>query len=294
MKPDLSTYQRRFAQHRMTFGTDLLSPELGEALRRASLARAENQKKETGIIDFVCGLYLHDRDEIAPYLNGDFSAVVSQNFPIHRFGNEGLVPKTMLDQMTSDTESCSPGFGFSLNYSDELHRLLWVSAKLANAVGKKASVKDAVAALMLDQDCVEQLAKAGITPSRVVADFDKDVRTIIFHATPHTGGGWPTEVDFDHDGSLQPPLTLEVSTPSGPFQPVRSARVKLNGSEIASVSWPEKPTSNVAVVLLSSNKIEFELNGPAFGSLEVAVRGTPTSQHNPQTPMSFDDNSGKP
>jgi hypothetical protein len=75
--------------------------------------------------------------------------------------------------------------------------------------------------------------------------------------------------------SLQSPFTLEVSTPSGPFQPVRSAKVKLNGNEVASVSWPEKPTSSVAAVLLSSNKIELELDGPAFGSVEVTVRGTP-------------------
>jgi hypothetical protein len=70
-------------------------------------------------------------------------------------------------------------------------------------------------------------------------------------------------------------ITLEVSTPSGPFQPVRFAKVKLNGNEVASVSWPEKPTSSVAVVLMSSNKIELELDGPAFGSVEVSVRGTP-------------------
>jgi hypothetical protein len=180
----------------------------------------------------------------------------------------------MLDEMPSDTESCSPGFGFSLSYSDELHHLLWVSAKLANAVGKKASVKDAVAALLLDEDCVQKLAKSGLTPSRVTADFDRDVRTIIFHATPHTGGKWPTQMEFEHDGSLSSPFTLGVSTPSGPFQPVRSAKIKLNNIELAGIAWPEKPTASVGVELRSLNKIEFELDGPRFGSVEVAVRGT--------------------
>jgi len=57
MKPPLNANQRRFAHHRMAFGTDFLSPDLTESLRRASLACAENQKQEKGIIDLVCGLY---------------------------------------------------------------------------------------------------------------------------------------------------------------------------------------------------------------------------------------------
>jgi hypothetical protein len=92
VKPRLNAYQRSFAQHRMTFATNLLSPELAESLRRASLACAENQKKETGIIDFFCGLYLQDRNEISLHFSGDFGAAVGHNFPIHRFGHEGLVP----------------------------------------------------------------------------------------------------------------------------------------------------------------------------------------------------------
>ena len=51
--------------------------------------------------------------------------------------------------------------------------------------------------------------------------------------------------------------------------------MKLNGSELAGVSWPEKPNASVGVELRSLNKIEFELDGPAFGSVEVTVRGTP-------------------
>lgn len=275
MKPHLTPYQRRFAQHEMTFGTNLLSTEVAEAARRASLACAENQKKETGIIDFVCGLYLQDRNEISLHFGGDFAALVSHNFPVHRFDREGLVPQRMLDGMMSEDDSSTSSFMFSLNYSDELHRVLWLSAKLANAVGKKASVKDVLAALLLDPDWVDELARTGITPRRIVADFDRDVRAIVFHASPHTGEGWPREMDFEHDGVLQSPFTLELSTPAGPFQPVRSAKVKLNGSEVTVVSWPEKPIASVGVELRSLNKIEFELDGPAFGSVEVTVRGSP-------------------
>ena len=266
----LNSSQRRFAQYRMAFGTDLLSAELTESLRRASLACAENQKKETGIIDLVCGLYLQDRNEIARHFNGDFATLVSRNFPIHRFGREGLVPKVALDQMTSEVS-----FSYSVNYGDELLRVLWLSAKLANAVGKNASVKDVVAAIEMDPAWVDELARNGMTPTRTVADFDRDVKTIVFHATPHTAEGWPMEMDFEHDGALRPPFSLEVSTPSGPFQPVHSAKVKLNGSTLASISWPEEPRVSVAVELLSLNKIEFNLDGPAFGSVEVIVRGTP-------------------
>jgi hypothetical protein len=274
VKQHLNTYQRRFAQHRMTFNSNLLSPELAESLHRAALACAENQKKETGIIDFVCALYLHDRNEIALHFNGDFEVLVAKNFPVHRFGREGLVPKIMLDAMPSDAESCSSGVGFSVNYSDELLRVLWLSAKLANAVGKKASLKDAVAALLLDPNLMGELARIGVTPNRTIADFDRDVGTIVFHASPHTGEGWPREMDFECDETVKSPFTLEVTTPSGPFQPVRFAKVKLNGKEVAGVSWPEKSTDSIGVELLSLNKIEFELDGPDFGSIEVTVRGT--------------------
>ena len=66
-----------------------------------------------------------------------------------------------------------------------------------------------------------------------------------------------------------------MSTPSGGFQPVRSAKVRLNGSEVADVSWPGKSTAIVGVELQASNKIEIELDGPMFGSVELTVRGTP-------------------
>ena len=63
MKVHLNVFQRRYAQHRITFFSDVLSLELAESLRRTSLACAENHKEQAGIIDVICGLYLQDRDE---------------------------------------------------------------------------------------------------------------------------------------------------------------------------------------------------------------------------------------
>jgi hypothetical protein len=273
MKSNLSDFQRGYAQHRITFSPDVLSLELAESLRRTSLACAENQKKQAGIIDVICGLYLQDRNEIARHFRGDFAAVVSRNFPVHRFGREGLFPKAMLQGLAS--ESGESSFFFSFNYSDDTLLLLWLSQKLANAVGKRPSLTDVIAAVALNQEWMDELSRSGLRPTRELADFEREVRTVVFYATPHTREGWPREMDFEYDGTLQPPFTLEVSTPSGPFQPLRLARVKLNGSEVADVSWPEKPTANVRVELRSLNKIEFELDGPAFGSAEVTLRGTP-------------------
>jgi hypothetical protein len=275
MKIPLKTYQRQFALQRMAFGFDLLSPEVAEALRRACLACAENQKKETGVIDFLCGLYLHFQNDLATHFTADFGAVVSRNFPIHRFGQEGLAPKNMLDGMTQENPSdLATSFFYSVNLSDELLRLLWLSAKLAGAVGKKASLMDVIAAVSLDGNWTEELLRAGLKWKRVVADFDRDVQAIVFYAAPHTTEGWPKEMEFEHDGSLEPPFTLELKTPSGSFQPVRSARVKLNGSEVATVQWPDKPTVSVTVELRTSNKIEFELDGPShFASVEATLRG---------------------
>ena len=197
--------------------------------------------------------------------------------PITRFGQEGLVPKNMLDGMTQENPSdLATSFFYSVNLRDELLRLLWLSAKLASAVGKKASLKDVIAAASLDRNWMEELSRTGLKSQRVVPDFERDVRAIVFYAAPHTTAEWPKEMEFEHDGSLQPPYTLELRTPSGPFQPVRLARVKLNGSEVAVVQWPDKPTASATVELRTSNKIEFELNGPShFASVEATVRGCP-------------------
>ena len=120
MKSPLNTYQRRFAENRVASSESFLSPSLAEALRRAALASTENHKTETGIIDFVCGLYLQYRTEVTIYFRGDFSALVSRHFPVHRFGHEGLIPKAMLDQMKSGGEGAEAMASFTLKYTDAL------------------------------------------------------------------------------------------------------------------------------------------------------------------------------
>jgi hypothetical protein len=274
MKVHLNDFQRSYAQYRIGFTHDLLSQEVGESLRRTALACAENQKKQAGIIDVICGLYLQDRDEMKRHFRGDFESLVGRNFPIHRYGHEGLIPKVMLDQLASDSGEAG-AVGYSRDYRDDAFHLLWLSERLANSVGKRASLKDVIAAIALDREAMDELSRNGLTPARTLADFDQDIRTIAFHATPHTGEGWPRELEFEIDKEIQPPYRLEASTPSGGFQPVRFARVKLNGSEVADVSWPEKPTSSSDVVLQTTNKLEIELHGPMFGSMEVTVRGVP-------------------
>jgi hypothetical protein len=273
MKSTLGDFQRRYAHHRITFVSDLLSLELAESLRRTSLACAENKKKQSGIIDVLCGLYLQNPSVIARSFKGDLASVVNQNFPIHRFGREGLLSKAMLDQVANDEDGAA--YGYAINFSDDVLHVLWLSAKLANAVGKKASLQDVIATMALDRGWMDELSRSGITPNCSSADFDDEVGTIVFYATPHTGEGWPREIEFELDKEFQPPYRLEVSTPSGPFAPVRSARVKLNGSEVGNISWPARPIFSTEVELLLSNKIEFELDGPRFGSIEVSVRGTP-------------------
>jgi len=185
------------------------------------------------------------------------------------------MPKTMLDQMKSHGEGAETMAGFPLKYTDALLRLIWSSVKLANAVGKDASLMDVVAALSLEQEWTDELYQNGLTFGRTVADFTRDVGTVIFFAPVHTGEGWPRKMEFDQ-GAFQPPFTLEVATPSGPFRPVNSARVKLNENEFTSVEWPTKPQSTIGVELRDVNKIEFDLDGPPFGSVVVTVRGIPS------------------
>jgi hypothetical protein len=268
----LSDYQRSIAQHRIAFD-DILSPELGQALFRASLACAENGKKETGIIEFFCGLYLHYQDELADHFRGDFAAAVSKSFPKHRIGKKGLFPEIMLDS-AAEGDSCSSGFMYNVQYSDDLLRLLWLSATIANAVGKKPSLKDVVAAFMLDQRWIGELRVAGFEPKCKIANFREEVETVVFHATPHSTQGWPREFEFQHNGSIHPPFTLEALTPSGAFQPVRSAKVRLNGGKVAEISSPGRMSDSVHVELLKLNKIEIEIDGPNFGSMEITIRGT--------------------
>lgn len=274
MTSTLTDYQRKIAQHRMTFD-HLLSSELEQSLRRASLACAENSKAETGIIDLFCGVYLESQKEVADHFGGDFAVVVRRNFPKHRFGDQGFIPEVMLDKITSDDDS--GGVGYPLKYSDELLRLLWLATGLANAVGKRASVKDVIAAVTQDTNWTEELLRNGLAPTRKIANFKMDVETVIFHATTHMNEHWPRQMEFRYDEVLRPPFKLEASTPSGGFQPVRFAKVKLNGSSVAEIQWSGTSSASVTVDLLESNKIELELDGPTFGSVEVTVRGNPKS-----------------
>jgi hypothetical protein len=151
------------------------------------LACSENEKEESGVVDFSCGLYLQFRDELNSYFQGDISAVVRQNFPVLRFGFQGTIPKVMLDNEASGGEA---GFHYSLKYSDGLLRLLWLSARIASSVGKTASLKDVVAALAFDH---ESMQETGITPRTGLADFDHDVRTVVCHGSVHTHAEWPRD-----------------------------------------------------------------------------------------------------
>jgi hypothetical protein len=250
-----------------------LAPDLDEALRRASLACAENGKKETGLIEFFCGLYLHYRKEISDHFTGDFDAVLTRTFPKHRYGAEGLVPDAVLEKVATDDES--DGIMYSVKHSDEVLRLLWLATALANAVGKRASLKDALAASTQDRRWASELSRRGLTLAHKVANFDSDIGTVVFHATTHMNTAWPRRLQFQHDGTLKPPFTLEVRTPSGGFQPVRTAQIKLNGKKVAEIAWPAAAIVSAAVELsASSNTVELELDGPAFGSIEVTIRRT--------------------
>jgi hypothetical protein len=85
---------------------------------------------------------------------------------------------------------------------------------------------------------------------------------------------WPRRLEFQYAGTLKPPFTLEVRTPSGGFQPVRTAQIKLNGKKVAEIAWPAAATATAEVELDASNTVELELDGPTFGSIEYTVRGT--------------------
>jgi hypothetical protein len=270
MEPPLTAYQRNLAEHRIMFDHPLAS-DLEEALRRTSLACAENGKKETGLIEFFCGLYLHYRKGVSDHFDGDFDAVLTRTFPKHRYGVEGLVPDAFLERAATDDES--GGFSYSVKHRDEVLRLLWLAMALANAVGKRASLKDALAALGQDMGWTSQLSHHGLTFAHKVANFDSDIGTVVFHATTHMNTAWPRRLEFQHDGTVKPPFTLEVKTPSGGFQPVRTARIKLNENKAAEIVWPATAVVNAIVELDATNLIELELDGPAFGSIEFTIRG---------------------
>jgi hypothetical protein len=264
-------YQRRLAEHRIMFDHPL-APDVEEAVRRASLACAENGKKETDLLELFCGLYLHYQRELSDHFSGDFDTVLRRTFPKHRYGIKGLVPDAVLEKVTTDDES--GGIFYSVKHSDEVLRLLWLATALANAVGKRASLKDVLAALTQDGRWTSELSRHGLTLAHRVANFGSDIGTVVFHATTHMNAAWPRRVEFPHDGPLRSPFTLEVRTPSGGFQPVRTGQIKLNGKKVAEIAWPEAAIVSAVVELNRSNTVELELDGPTFGSIEFTIRGT--------------------
>jgi hypothetical protein len=141
-----------------------------------------------------------------------------------------------------------------------LLRLLGLSARIASSVGKTASLKDAVAALTLDHESSQEIARVGITPRTGVADFDHDVSTVAFQGSVHTHAEWPRKMEFEIDERLEQPFKLEMLSPSGRFQPMHSAQVKLNGAVVAEVGWPDNPAVSVTGEPQRSNQIQFELS----------------------------------
>ena len=198
--------------------------------------------------------------------------MLTQTLPKHRYGAEGLIPDAMLEKAATDDES--GGFCYLVKHSDEVLRLLWLAMALANAVGKKASLKDVLAALAQDGRWTGELSRHGLALAHKVANFDSDIGTVVFHATTHMNTAWPRRLEFQHDGTVKPPFTLEVKTPSGGFQPVRTAHLKLNGNKVAEITWPAAAIANATVELNPLNSVELELDGPAFGSIEFTIRGT--------------------
>jgi hypothetical protein len=267
----LTDYQRRLAEHRIMFDHPL-APDLDEGLRRASLACAENGKKETDLIELFCALYLHYQREVSDHFIGDFRSLLSRTFPKHRYGDEGLIPDAMLEKITTDDEA--GGFVYSVKHTDEVLRLLWLATALANGVGKRTSLKDVLAALTQDRRWTNELSRHGLTLAHKVANFELDIGTVVFHGDAHMNAAWPRRLEFQHDEALKPPFTLEVKTPSGGFQPVRTAQIKLNGKKVAEIAWPAAAMASAVVELDASNRIELELDGPTFGSIEFTIRGT--------------------
>src|SRR4029077_20604698 len=117
-----------------------------------------------------------------------------------------------------------------------------------------------------------RLSRDGLTLAHKVANFDSEVGMVVFHTTTHMNAAWPRRLEFQHDGTVKPPFTLEVKTPSGGFQPVRTARIKLNGNKVAEIVCPATAIVNAPVELGASSSIELELDGPAFGSIEFTIR----------------------
>jgi len=264
----LTDRQRQLAHHALLFDRPL-AHEVAEALQRANLACVENSVASTGLSEFFCGLYLQFSPELQVHFDGDVVALLKRTFPKHRFGDKGLVPEKVLENAASDEDS---SFGYSIVLSDDLIRLLWTATRLADAVGRKTSLKDIVAAITLDDQWLGELRRNGVTPRQKLREF-RDVLNVIFFATLHAHGGWPKQMQFEMDEKIQPPFVASIKTPSGGFAAMKAANMKLNGKRVAEISWPDRPEVSVPAELQPKNSVEFEFDGPQFGSMEVTIRG---------------------
>jgi hypothetical protein len=165
----LTQQQRQFAHNVLMFDQfifgqplpyEMKDNELAQAFQRATFGCAENKLEQTGITEFFCGLYLQYQDQLKLYFSGNLDTLVQRTFSKHRFGEAGLMP-----------EHLSGGFSCTINLSDNLLRLLWLAARLSNAVGEKASLKNVVAAISLDHECLGELERNGITFKQELGDF---------------------------------------------------------------------------------------------------------------------------
>jgi hypothetical protein len=270
----LTDRQRNFAQHVLLFDRPL-AHEVAEALQRATLACVENSVTSTGLPEFFCGLYLQFKEELHVHFDGEVATLVERTFPKHRFGDKGLVTEKVLENAASDEDS---SFGYSIVLSDDLIRLLRTATRLADAVGRRTSLKDIIAAITLEDEWLGELRRKGITPRKKLRDF-RDVLNVIFFATLHAHGSWPKHMQFDMDDKMQPPFAALMKTPSGGFAAMRTATMKLNGNTVAEISWPDCSEVSVPVELQHKNTVEFEFDGPQFGSVEVAIRGVALKTH---------------
>lgn len=270
----LTDRQRKLAHHVLLFDRPL-AYEVAEALQRATLACAENSVASTGLPEFFCGLYLQFKQELQVHFDGEAVALVERTFPKHRFGDKGLVTEKVLENAASDEDS---SFGYSVVLSDDLMRLLWAATRLADAVGRKTSLKDVIAAITLEEEWLGELRRNGVTPREKLRDF-RDVLNVVFFATLHAHGSWPKQTQFDMDEKIQPPFTALVRTPSGGFAAMKTATMRLNGKTVAEISWPDRSEVSVPVELQAKNTVEFEFDGPQFGSMEVTIRGVALGTH---------------
>ena len=80
-------------------------------------------------------------------------------------------------------------------------------------------------------------------------------------------------MEVDIDENIQPSFMAGVKTPFGGFAAIKTATTKLNGALVPEISSPDHPEVTVPVQLKRKNTLEFEFDGPQFGTMEATVRG---------------------